>query len=99
VTIALPFVSAAEQATEEPSLGFCRAGSGQQSNHSGLSLTPFLVRLIEATAKIIDCAVPIAQLFQGSIKTSLQHIGIRSVTGVSIAVAYRFRWCLGYWCG
>ena len=85
--ILLSFVSAAEQATEEPSLGFRGAGSGQQSDNSGLSLTPFLVRLIEATAEIIDRAVPIAQLFQGSIKTSLQHIGIRPVTGVSIAVA------------
>jgi len=36
-----------------------------------LSLTPFLIRLIEATTKVVDRAVPIAQLFQGSIKTSL----------------------------
>ena len=53
-------VRSAEQTTEKPPLRFRWSRSGQQADHSGLCLTPFLIRPIKALTKIADRAISVA---------------------------------------
>ena len=57
---ATSLVRSAEQTTEKPPLRLRWSRSSQQANHSGLCLTPFLIRAIKALTKITDRPVPVA---------------------------------------
>jgi len=59
-TLATSLVRAAEQPAKEPTLGLCGTWSRQQTDHSGLGLSSFLVRSVEPMAEIIDRSLPVA---------------------------------------